>query len=98
MTTLHYRLTRKATEDVRTIYRQSVELFGEQQAIRYHESLEQIFELLVHNPQIARLRREIDPPVRVHPHGAHLVIYKEQPEMGILIIRIRHGRENWQDA
>jgi toxin ParE1/3/4 len=32
--------------------------------------------------------------VRIHPHRAHIIIYQD---MGadILIIRIRHGREDW---
>jgi toxin ParE1/3/4 len=91
-----YHLTRKAAEDVRHIYRDGKRLFGRLQADEYHSHLQKIFEMLGDKPTLARLRGEITPPVRVHPTGAHLVIYVQQESGGILIVRVRHYRENWQ--
>lgn len=91
-----YRLTRKAAQDIRAIYRQGTELFGSRQAELYHQSLEATFQLIADNPRLARLRTEISPPVRVHPHGAHLIVYLEQPDRSILVVRVHHGRENWR--
>ncbi len=91
---MSYRLTRKAEDDIIEIYQIGHENWGEEQADRYHESLSNLFELIALNPQMARLRNEIDPPVRVHPFGSHIVIYQIK-DHDVIIIRIRHSREDW---
>lgn len=90
-----YRLTRKAEEDLTEVYLSGIRDFGITQAETYLEDLLQTFDLLAENPEIARLREEFRPTVRIHPHGAHIIIYREV-EADILIIRIRHGREDWR--
>ena len=45
-------------------------------------------------PRAARLRQEVDPPVRAHPYRSHLIVYAIE-EDGIAVLRIRHGREDW---
>jgi hypothetical protein len=54
-----------------------------------------VFEMLGENPKFARTRAEISPPVRIHPSGSHLIVFIERDEGGVLIIRVRHYRENW---
>lgn len=93
---MSYRLTRRAAEDVRKIYRHGVEIFGEAQAEAYHIHLEHLFTLIAENPRMARERSEITPPVRVHPAGSHLVIYSVKPSGDVLIIAIPNAREDWQ--
>ena len=39
---------------------------------------------------------EITPPVRVHPCGSHMIVY-EINKLGVLILRVRHHRENWEN-
>ena len=90
-----YRLTRAAAEDIRHIYREGKRLFGVRQANLYHLFLESIFGMLAQNPEAARARTEITPPVRVHPCGAHLVVYVKTDEGDVLVLRVRHARENW---
>jgi len=90
-----YRLTRKAEDDVIHLYLEGARLFGAAQAERYHRELERAFTLLAENPQMARERMEISPPVRIHPHKAHLIVYLADDEGGILIVRIRHAHEDW---
>jgi toxin ParE1/3/4 len=92
---LTYRLTRKAEEDILQIYAAGSKLFGEPQADRYHESLAEVFGIIAMFPGIARERTEIVPPVRIHPHHAHLIVYRIEADGSVLIIRIRHGREDW---
>jgi toxin ParE1/3/4 len=92
-----YRLTRRAAEDVRKIYRRGVEAFGEAQAEAYHMHLEHVFTLIAENPRMARERLEITPPVRVHPTGSHLVIYSIKGSGDVLIIAVPNAREDWQD-
>ncbi len=89
-----YRLSKGADEDITSIAVVGIEEFGLEQAQRYHEGLFQLIGILAANPRMARERLEIVPPVRVHPYKSHVVIYRiEGPD--ILIIRVRHGREDW---
>ena len=92
-----YRLSRKAEDDIIKIFVRGVAEFGAPQAELYHRELEHTFRFLDDNPLAARLREEIDPPVRVHPMGSHLVIYKHEAKGDIFIVRVRHSREDWQD-
>ena len=91
-----YRLTKQAAEDLRHIHREGKRLFGREQADRYHLHLRTALEILAQNPKAARERKEITPPVRVHPSGSHLIVYVENEIGGILVIRVRHCREDWQ--
>lgn len=63
------------------------------QADRYADGLFALFDLIVEFPEIARERTEFSPPVRIHPSGAHLVMYRKT-EAGIEIIRILHAHQN----
>jgi toxin ParE1/3/4 len=92
---MRYRLTRKAAEDIRNVHRQGMQMFGRLQANNYHLSLMSTFELIAANPYIARERSEISPPVRVHPFGSHLIIYTADSVGNVLVVRVRHQRENW---
>ncbi len=91
-----YRLTRKAEEDFVNIYVQGAHSFGIDQAESYHHELVRTFEILAGNPFMARERLELSPAgIRVHPHGSHIIIYRIEENRRILIIRIRHAREDW---
>ena len=91
-----WRLTRAAEDDVIHIYVEGARMFGLAQADNYHRELETIFDLITANPLLMRERREITPPVRVYPHKAHLIIYLTDDGGDVLIVRVRHGREDWQ--
>lgn len=93
---MRYRISTHAVTDLKRTYIQGAEQFGIPQAVSYHAKLEATFQLIADNPHMARERHEIRPPVRVHPCGAHMVIY-EIDELGVLILRVRHHRENWID-
>lgn len=90
-----YRLTQKAADDLRRIYVEGIDSFGAEAAARYHARLGEVFDILSAHPLMARERREISPPVRVHPCGSHIIIYLAEAKGDVLIIRIRHGREDW---
>ena len=89
-----YRLTRKAREDVINLYLYGVEEFGQAAADRFQEGLAKAFAFLADYPAAARERIEINPPVRGHPYKGHIIIYIIEGD-GILILGIRHGREDW---
>lgn len=90
-----YRLTRRAEADVIEIFVSGAERFGLEQAEAYHTALERTFELIVLHPRLAQERSEIVPPVRIHPSGAHVIVYTVDANDDVLIIRVRHGREDW---
>lgn len=82
-----------AQDDLAAIWRAGVAGWGEPQAERYADGLFSLFDLLAQFPEMARERTELTPPVRIHPNGAHLVIYRADPP-GIEIIRILHAHQN----
>ena len=94
---MSYRLSQKAQDEIIDIYLYGIEHYNEQQADNYHTSLSATFGILAQNPELARERTELHPPVRVHPHGSHLIIYRVETNRDIFIISIRHAREDWQD-
>lgn len=89
------RLSIEAEEDIIAIAEQGVRLFGVQQARRYHDELFALLDLIADHPGIARERVEIDPPVRIHPFKAHLIVYRITEDDTVFVIRIRHGHEDW---
>jgi toxin ParE1/3/4 len=91
-----YRLSRKAEEDIIATYMYGVAQFRVQQAERNHDLLERTFQFLAENPEAARERAEITPPVRIHPIESHVVIYTVDESGDIFIVRVRHGREDWR--
>lgn len=49
--------------------------------------------MLAAYPELAREREEFTPPVRIHPTGTDLVIYRSEGQ-GVEIIRILHAHQN----
>jgi toxin ParE1/3/4 len=49
--------------------------------------------VLAANPSLARLREDFSPPVRLHPYGAHIVVYIAAED--VLIVRVLHSRQDW---
>lgn len=47
------------------------------------------FKALSLNPAMAAERQDVDPPVRIHYHEKHLIVYRVD-DSGILIIRVLH--------
>jgi toxin ParE1/3/4 len=91
-----YTLSRKAEEDIIAIFVYGAAEFGLQQAEHYHDLLENTFQFLAENPEAARERLEISPPVRIHPIESHVVIYSVEDDGNVFIVRVRHGREDWR--
>lgn len=92
-----YRLTSEAEDDIIAIAKTGLRVFGERQANQYNIDLFAIFDLISANPRIARARDEVSPPVRIFPFKAHLIVYLVGENDDVLIVRIRHGHENWID-
>lgn len=92
-----FKLSRRAVDDITHIYIDGAGTFGAAQAEKYHQQMETTFGLIASNPDIARERTEITPPVRIHPFGSHIIVYIKDGESDILILRVRHGSEDWKN-
>ena len=82
-----YKLTKNADSDLLELYIYGYQQFGEKQAELYFSELENCFQLLNEAPLICRERTEFKPHVRIHNHGAHIIIYVIKTDH-ILITRI----------
>ena len=91
---MSYTLSSKAEDDVVSIFVEGAREFGIDQAQAYHLSLSNVFELLSKNPELAQQRFEINPPVRIYPFQSHLIVYLID-DSDILVIRVRHQKEDW---
>lgn len=91
---MSYKTTRRANQDIIDIYVYGAAEFGVDKAEDYHAGMISVFELLAHNPHLARERTEFKPPVRLHSYRAHMIAYTIRDD-GILIIRVLHGRQAW---
>lgn len=90
-----WRLSHAAAKDVRNILLHSLRRYGVRQARRYRSGLERAFDSLARSPEMSRLRPELRQNPRIHPYGAHVIIYRIV-NADIEIIRVRHGHEDWQ--
>lgn len=88
------RFTQAAEDDLLEIFVTGLLEFGEAQAFKYRDKLKRSLDFIEDNPLGVRERPELSPSVRVHPAGAHLILYIVDGD-GVLVIRIRHGREDW---
>jgi toxin ParE1/3/4 len=91
----HYRLAPAAETDLEDIWLYTARNWSVEQADRYTDALEAAFDTLVAMPEIARERREFDPPVRVHPSAQHVIIYRIEADH-LVMLRVLGGRQNWQ--
>lgn len=89
-----YRLTPRALEDLEEIWRYSAEIWSVMQADRYTDELARVFETIAALPTIARERTEFDPPVRIHTHESHLIVYVVAHDY-VAILRLLGGRQEW---
>ncbi len=93
-----YTLSLEAEEDIIAIFLSGAEQFGVSQAEHYHSELEKIFDLLSACPQMAPIREELTPSVRVHPHASHIILYTVSESNNVFIIRVCHGHEDWMNG
>lgn len=89
------RLSPKAESDLEEIWYHTALTWSEAQADRYIESLVVVFDVLLAMPKMARERMDFVPPVRIHPTGAHLIIYRAN-ESFLDILRVLGGQRDWQ--
>jgi|AZII01.1.fsa_nt_gi toxin ParE1/3/4 len=84
MSSIHLRPL--AEQDLNNIWLYSFQNWGEAQADQYFDQLSKAIELLGSAPMMSYICQEFTPPVRIHHHASHLIIYVASVE----IIRILH--------
>lgn len=89
-----YRLAPRAIADLDDIWRFTAETWSIAQADRYVDDLVRVFETIAVMPSLARERSEFNPPVRIHTHEKHLVVYTAQDDH-VAILRLLGGRQDW---
>jgi len=85
-----YILSNAAEEDVRAIYRYSVEEFGEIKASAYLQSLDECLLMLADNPDVGKDVSHIRRDYLQFSHDSHEVYYV-QDEDGVDVGRNLHG-------
>jgi toxin ParE1/3/4 len=87
-------LTPESKADLEVIWVYSARVWSVEQANDYIDGLVGKFDLLAKAPFMARERTEFVPPVRVHRHQSHVIIYRLLGT-DLQVIRIAHLRQNW---
>lgn len=83
------RFTRRAEADIIDSYLYGLDNFGPAQADAYEQELRHSIALIAENPRIAAERGEYSPPVRVHHHARHYIVYLIE-DSHILVVRVLH--------
>ena len=84
---MRVRFTAQADADIVDCYLYGFETFGAAQAERYESGLRRAIEIIAENPHLAAERPEYTPPVRIHHHGKHYVVYVVADDH-VLIVRV----------
>jgi toxin ParE1/3/4 len=92
---VHYALTPQALMDMEAIWSYTPVTSSVEQADAYSDDLAQLFDMIVATPAMAREYREFSPPVRIHAHRSHVVVYMIERDR-VLIVRILGGRQDWR--
>lgn len=89
-----HRLTPQALTDLEDIWRYTAETWSIAQADNYTDELARVFETIAAFPTLARERIEFNPPVRIHTHGRHLIVYLLSADH-IVVLRVLGGSQDW---
>ena len=92
-----YVLRPRARADLFEIWNYGVDTWGEAQAEKYALRLNEAFNLIADYPEMTRLRPDIDPLVRLHSVGSHVILY-EVNAARVQILRIVHNRRDISDV
>ena len=84
---MKYKLSKKADNDFKGIYKYTHKKHGEIQAIKYTKSLEKILELLFENTRMGVNLDYIKIGLLQHEHKKHTILYRIRKK-DIFIIRI----------
>lgn len=93
--TTGYRLSEAARKDLAVTYRFTSQKVGRAQAETYVAELKLALKIIADHPSIGPEHSEFTPPVRIHPHGEHVIIYRVEGPCP-MIVRILPRRSDWR--
>ena len=82
-------VSKAAAADLRGIGLYTQKTWGKDQRRKYLAGIKQKFRVLAETPQIAVLRTDFVPAVRIHPHDRHVIVYQDTAD-AIIILRVLH--------
>ena len=83
--------TKLADADLIDLFVYGAQQFGVSKAEAYFRDIGKAQEFLAENPFLGHEREEFEPPVRIHSHKRHLIIYTIEVDY-IQIVRVLHHR------
>lgn len=84
-------LTSRAQLDLDNILVYSEQVGGDEQAERYMQAIDSVFEMLQTYPGMGRRADTVGLGIRVQPVGRHIIFYRVTQDV-VEILRILHGR------
>ncbi len=85
-----YVLSEIADEDLEDIFDYTTTEFGLEQAEKYLNEIEDVFQNLLLNPELGKTRNEIKEGLYSFPKDNHIIFYRIL-ENNIRIVRVLHG-------
>lgn len=85
-----YVLSEIADEDLEDIFDYTTTEFGLEQAEKYLYEIEEVFQNLLINPELGKIRNEIKEGLYSFPKDNHIIFYRIL-ENHIRIVRVLHG-------
>ncbi|MGB3307518.1 MAG: type II toxin-antitoxin system RelE/ParE family toxin [Thermomicrobiales bacterium] len=85
-----------ADHDLINLLERSCDVWGERQALIYARLIDKALETITAFPQIGQRRDDLNPGLRTHPVGHHLILYEER-ERAIVVLRIVDQRKRLDD-
>ena len=88
----NFRLSALAKEDLNSIFKYTIQNWGEVQAKEYAQKISDGFHLLSKKPTIGKSRNDLYPNALCFPIGSHIIFYEINNDLdtGIEIARILH--------
>ena len=85
---MNYKISEKAKNDLKRLYKWGVLHHGEAQASKYYAELSESIELLAAQPELYPLIEHIQPGCRRCVYGSHSIYYRVQNNGVVRILRI----------
>lgn len=83
-------LTKEAKEDLKKIARFTEKRWGRDQRFLYIKQFDDVFHLLAKSPSVGKKCDYIKKGYRKFPQSSHLIFYREDGYIKIIVIRILH--------
>lgn len=85
-----FELTKEAKEDLKKIARFTEKRWGRDQRFLYIKQFDDVFHLLAKSPSVGKKCDYIKKGYRKIPQSSHLIFYREDGYIKIIVIRILH--------